>query len=44
MEGMISKEVLAIQSRGEDSRKFGLSLENWSAGLVTKLLEMMHGQ
>ena len=44
MEGMISKEILAIQ---EDHVALGgctLSLENWAQGLVIKLLEVTHGQ
>jgi hypothetical protein len=44
MEGMISKEVLAIQRKEEDDGKSYMSLENWGAGLVTKLLEVTHGQ
>lgn len=44
MEGMISKEVVAIQRKAEDAGKFKMTVRNWSAGLVTKLLEVTHGQ
>jgi hypothetical protein len=37
MEGMISKEVLAIQRKAEDGGKSKLMLDNWGAGQVTKL-------
>ena len=44
MEGMVSKEIFAIQRKAEDDGKSYMSLENWGAGLVTKLLEVTHGQ
>jgi hypothetical protein len=44
MEGMISKEVLAIQRKVEDEGKCKMTIKNWGAGLVTKLLEVTHGQ
>ena len=45
MEGMISKEVLAIQ-REEMGKcgKWQITLDKWSEGLVTRLLEVTHGQ
>jgi hypothetical protein len=44
MEGMISKEAVEIQRRAEDAGKCTMTVNNWSAGLVTKLLEVTHGQ
>jgi hypothetical protein len=44
MEGMVSKEIFTIQRKAEDDGKSYMSLENWGAGLVTKLLEVTHGQ
>jgi hypothetical protein len=44
MEGVISKEVMQIQSKTEDDGKCKLSVAAWCAGLVTRLLEVTHGQ
>jgi hypothetical protein len=44
MEGMVSKEVLAIQGRTQEQGKSRISIECWCAGLVTRLLEITHGQ
>ena len=44
MEGMVSKEIFVIQRKAEDDGKGYMSLESWGAGLVTKLLEVTHGQ
>jgi hypothetical protein len=44
MEGMISKEVVAIQRRAPVEGGGTLSLAKWGVGLVTKLLEVTHGQ
>jgi hypothetical protein len=44
MEGMISKEIVAIQSKAEVDGRCKMTFDNWSAGLVTKLLEVTHGQ
>jgi hypothetical protein len=44
MEGMISKEIIAIQRKAEDNGRCKMMVKNWSAGLVTKLLEVTHGQ
>jgi hypothetical protein len=44
MEGMISKEILPLQ---EDHITLGngkLTIDQWSQGLVVKLLEVTHGQ
>ena len=44
MEGMISKEIIPIQ---EDYVEMGgsmMSIDKWTQGLVTKLLEVTHGQ
>ncbi len=37
MEGMISKEVVQIQSKTEDDDKFKLSMDAWCTGLVIRL-------
>lgn len=44
MEGMVSKEVVKIQSKAEDGGRCKLSVDNWCKGLVTRLLEVTHGQ
>jgi hypothetical protein len=44
MEGMVSKEVLSILSRAQEMGKKKLSIQSWCAGLVTRLLEVTHGQ
>lgn len=44
MEGMISKEVFEIQRRATETGKAGISIHTWGAGLVTRLLEVTHGQ
>ena len=44
MEGMISKKVVAIQKDFVEAGGCALSLENWTKGLVIKLLEVTHGQ
>lgn len=44
MKGTISKEVVAIQGCAVDNGRCRLSLRGWSAGLVTKLLEVTHEQ
>lgn len=42
MEGMISKEVLAVQAVHVALGNCQLSLEGWAQGLVIKLLEATH--
>ena len=44
MEGMVSSEILKIQGVFVDLGNCSLSLDNWAQGLVTKLLEVTHGQ
>lgn len=44
MEGMISVEVVSMQREMEEAGKCKLTVEAWSAGLVLKLLEVVHGQ
>lgn len=44
MEGMISKEVITIQRKATVEDASRLTLEKWSAGLITRLLEVTHGQ
>lgn len=44
MEGMISKEVFEIQRKSTVASKRRITIENWGAGLVTRLLEVTHGQ
>jgi hypothetical protein len=44
MEGMISKEVINIQRKATVEEDSKLTLEKWGAGLVTRLLEVTHGQ
>jgi hypothetical protein len=44
MEGMILKEIVAVQSKAEVDGRCRMTVDNWSAGLVTKLLEVTHGQ
>ena len=44
MEGMISKEMLAIQEAFLVKSSSTWTIEAWSKGLVVKLLETMHGQ
>jgi hypothetical protein len=44
MEGMVSKEVVQIQRKVDHGGKHTISVEAWSAGLVTRLLEVTHGQ
>ncbi len=44
MEGMISKEIMGIQQQHYALSGSRLSLERWSSGLITRLLEITHGQ
>ena len=44
MEGMISKEVIPIQADYVEVGACLVTMEGWSRGLVTKLLETTHGQ
>ena len=44
MEGMISKEITGIQKLYPALSSYHLSIERWMTGLITKLLEVTHGQ
>ena len=44
MEGMICKEIGRIQRTHTGLQASQLSAEKWGVGLVTKLLEVTHGQ
>ena len=44
MEGMVSLEAMAIQSDCVALGGCKISLDNWTKGLATKLLEVTHGQ
>ena len=44
MEGMVSAEILEIQSDFVDFGRCTLLLDIWAKGLVMKLLEITHGQ
>ena len=44
MEGMISKECRRIQYDHMRARGTKLSIDRWMAGLITKLMEVTHGQ
>jgi hypothetical protein len=41
---MISKEITGIQQQYYALNGIQMSLEKWSSGLITRLLEIMHGQ
>ena len=44
MEGIISKEITGIQKSYLALSIYHLSIERWTTGLITKLLEFTHGQ
>jgi len=44
MEGMISKEIIPIQSDYVEMGGSAMSVDEWARGLVVKLLEVTHGQ
>ena len=44
MEGMVSKELLVIQGKSQEMGKKRVRIQKWCAGVVTKLLEVTHGQ
>jgi hypothetical protein len=44
LEGMILKEITGIQQQYYALNGSKMSLENWSSGLITRLLEITHGQ
>ena len=43
-EGVISKETMGIQKSYLALSSYHLSIERWMKGLITKLLEVTHGQ
>jgi hypothetical protein len=44
LEGMISKEKTGIQQQYYALNGMQMSLEKWSSGLITRLLEITHAQ
>lgn len=44
MEGMISKECTRVQGAFRSVCDTKLSMKDWAIGLITKLLEVTHGQ
>ena len=44
LEGMVSKEFAPLQQQYMAVTGSRLSIDNWVAGLVTRLLEITHGQ
>ena len=44
MKGMISKEIMDIQKSYLALSSYHLSIERWTTVLITKLLEVTHGQ
>ncbi len=44
LEGMILKETTGLQQQYYTLNGSKMSLEKWSLGLITRLLEIMHGQ
>jgi hypothetical protein len=44
LEGMISKEITRVQQQHYALSGSRMSLERWSSGLITPLLEITHGQ
>ncbi len=44
LEGMISKEIVDLQQQFYAVNSSHMSLDKWSTGLITRLLEITHGQ
>jgi hypothetical protein len=44
LEGMILKEIVALQQQFYTVNGSHMSLDKWSSGLITRLLEITHGQ
>ena len=44
LEGMISKEIVVLQQQFYAVNGSWMSLDKWSSGLITWLLEITHGQ
>ena len=44
MEGMVSKEIVALQRQAATVHGLDVSLHTWATGLVKRLLKIVHGQ
>ncbi len=44
LEGMISKKLVVLQRQFHAVNGSWMSLDKWSSGLITRLLEITHGQ
>jgi hypothetical protein len=44
LEGMISKEIIALQQHFHAINGSQVTLDRWSSGLITRLLKVTHGQ
>jgi hypothetical protein len=44
LEGMISKEIVALQQLFYAVNSSQMTLDRWSSGLITRLLKITHGQ
>ena len=44
MEGMVSREIVDIQWEYFVATGLSVSIDRWMSGLITKLLEVTHGQ
>jgi hypothetical protein len=44
LEGMISKEIVVLRQQFYAVNGSRMSLDKWSSGLITRLLEITHGQ
>ncbi len=44
MEGMISKEMITLQLQYATMNGSSYGIQKWASGLITKLLEITHGQ
>jgi hypothetical protein len=44
LEGMISKEIVALQQQFHAVNGSQMTLDRWSSGLIAQLLEITHGQ
>ena len=44
MEGCVSKEVVQLQTEFAKVHGMKMSIAGWASGLITKLLEVTHGQ
>jgi hypothetical protein len=44
LQGMISKEIVVLQQQFYAVNGSWMSVDKWSSGLITRLLEITHGQ